>query len=274
MHPGRPPLHDSEDGQLPRRQLGNTDLHLSVLGLGTVKFGRTENVKYPTAFELPNDEALTRLLQQAIDLGINYLDTAPAYGQSEERLGKLLGPMRDSFVLSTKVGEYFVDGESHYDFSQQATIASVERSLRKLRTGHLDIVFVHSNGEDAEIIQRSPIIETLSRLKEKGDIGAIGFSGKDAAESALALNQVDAFMIALNQHDTSQDSLLKLCETNHKGVVIKKALASGHVTDPHGALRFAAGYSGVTSVVVGSITPHHLQDNVAALATASASHDR
>lgn len=254
------------DQKLPLRQLGSTNLKLSVLGLGTVKFGRNEGVKYPNAFNLPSEESLADLLFLARDLGINYIDTAPAYGESEARLGRLLAKHSDDFVVSTKVGEYFANGESHYDFTEETTIASVEKSLLRLGRDQLDIVFVHSNGDDDNIIQHTPVLEALQRLKEKGDIGAIGFSGKDAAASSLAIPLVDIFMVALNEDDQSQASLLMLCQQNNKGVVIKKALASGHAKNPDQALIFAATYAGVTSVIAGTISADHLKRNAAVLA--------
>ena len=72
------------------RSLGATGLRVSPLGLGTVKFGRNRGVKYPRTFELPTDRAILNLLETAWESGINLLDTAPAYGASEERLGRLL----------------------------------------------------------------------------------------------------------------------------------------------------------------------------------------
>tara|TARA_R110002073_G_scaffold71410_3_gene175388 strand:- start:55 stop:828 length:774 start_codon:yes stop_codon:yes gene_type:complete len=247
---------------LPHRQLGSTGLKVSCLGLGTVKFGRNTGVKYPESFSLPDDQALEALLSTAKNLGINYLDTAPAYGESEARLGKLIQPNRQDWVISTKVGEYFSNGKSHYDFTESTSIASVELSLKRFGTDQLDIVFVHSNGDDQEIIQSSPVLECLSRLRDKGWIRAIGFSGKDAAASSLAIDLVDVFMVTLNQSDTSQASLLKSCKQQGKGVVIKKALASGHASSPNAALKFAIDYEGVSSVIVGTINPNHLAQNV------------
>jgi len=74
-----------------RRALGATGLEVSALGLGTVKFGRNTGVKYPAGFELPSAAEIGELLAVARDLGINLLDTAPAYGSSEERIGKSVG---------------------------------------------------------------------------------------------------------------------------------------------------------------------------------------
>ena len=94
------------------RPLGSTGVRVSPLGLGTVKFGRTEQVKYPSRFELPSDSEIESLLDLAHDLGINLLDTAPAYGTSQERLGRLLGVRRPDWVIVSKVGEIFENGVS------------------------------------------------------------------------------------------------------------------------------------------------------------------
>ncbi|HEX2549904.1 MAG TPA: aldo/keto reductase, partial [Gammaproteobacteria bacterium] len=69
------------------RKLGQTEINISVIGLGTVKFGRNVGVKYPHSFRLPSDHDILHLLNHAKELGINFLDTAPAYGESEKRLG-------------------------------------------------------------------------------------------------------------------------------------------------------------------------------------------
>ena len=84
--------------------LGNTGINVSRLGLGTVKFGRNKGVKYPKGFELPSDKECAALLELSQELGINMLDTAPAYGTSEERLGKVLTGQRDRWVIVGKAG--------------------------------------------------------------------------------------------------------------------------------------------------------------------------
>ncbi len=148
------------------RDLGDTGLTVSALGLGTVKIGRDQGVKYPTAFSIPDDDAVRNLLARARDLGINLIDTAPAYGRSEERLGELLRDRHD-WVIVSKVGEEFDNGDSHFDFSPAHTRASVERSLRRLNTDHLDCVLVHSDGNDKDIL-RSGTLEVLEALKREG----------------------------------------------------------------------------------------------------------
>src|SRR3990167_8671550 len=97
-------------------RLGKTDIDVSLIGLGTVKFGRQHGVKYPHAFVLPTDTEILRLLGCAEELGINLLDTAPAYGTSEERLGAILHGQRHRWVIATKAGEEFDGTDSSYDF--------------------------------------------------------------------------------------------------------------------------------------------------------------
>jgi aryl-alcohol dehydrogenase-like predicted oxidoreductase len=98
------------------RPLGSTAMKVSALGLGTVKLGRDQGVKYPEGFTIPDDGQARALLAQARDLGINLIDTAPAYGNSEQRLGNLLRGQRDQWLICSKVGEEFDDGVSRFDF--------------------------------------------------------------------------------------------------------------------------------------------------------------
>ncbi|HYM32845.1 MAG TPA: aldo/keto reductase, partial [Candidatus Cybelea sp.] len=140
------------------RPLGRTGLLVSPIGLGTVKFGRNTAVKYPTAFELPGDAAIAALLARASDLGINLLDTAPAYGTAEARLGAALSGQRDRWIIADKAGEEFDGKESRFDFSPSAIVASVERSLKRLRTDRIDVLLLHSDGEDETLARFGPAI--------------------------------------------------------------------------------------------------------------------
>ena len=143
------------------RKLGSTGLTISPIGLGTVKFGRDTGLKYPNTFRIPDAKSLLALLTQAAELGINFIDTAPAYGSSEKTLGKLLKQINSPWHICTKVGEYHINGQSHYDFSTKATETSIENSLRNLNTDALELVLVHSDGNDKNIIEQSDVFETL-----------------------------------------------------------------------------------------------------------------
>jgi aryl-alcohol dehydrogenase-like predicted oxidoreductase len=248
--------------------LESVGLKVSAVGLGTVKFGRNEGVKYPQQFSLPTDKDILTLLDCAEELGINLLDTAPAYGVSEERLGKLLKDKRDRWVLCTKVGEEFVNGESYFDFSPHAIRQSINRSLRRLNTDVLDIVLVHSNGDDKKIIEEDSVFETLAQLKKAGLIRAFVMSTKTLEGGLLAVDHSDVVMVAYNPLHTEECAVIKHAYQNKKGVFIKKALESGHLQKLEGedpvrtAMQFIFSELGVSSVIFGTLSEVHLRHNV------------
>lgn len=247
------------------RALGATGIQVSLLGLGTVKLGRNEGVKYPQGFDLPDDAAVRTLLETARDLGITLIDTAPAYGLSEQRLGQLLPGPRSDWVIVSKAGEYFEQGASRFDFSAQAIRASVENSLRLLRTDYLDAVLLHSDGIDEAGDRFLPAAEMLAGLKARGLIRAGGFSGKTVAGGNRMLPYVDVLMATYNPGYTAEVSLIAAAAGQGKGVLVKKALASGHAADPAAALKAAATLPGVCSIVVGTLSPANLRANAAAV---------
>lgn len=256
---------------LPYRTLGATGIQVSCLGLGTVKIGRNTGVKYPNSFDLPDDTSVRHLLGVATELGINLLDTAPAYGSSEERLGRLMTD-RQQWILCSKTGEEFINGQSCFDFSAAHTRFSIERSLRRLRTDYLDIVLVHSDGNDMSIIEQTDCFETLSRLKQEGLIRAYGLSGKTVAGGLRALELSDLVMATYNREYTDELPVIQQAAELGKGVLIKKAFASGNaLLSPQahdGAayhLEFALEHAGVSSVVIGTINAAHLRQNAEAL---------
>jgi len=256
------------DTTLPRRRFGTTDLHVSPIALGTVKFGRDQHVKYPNAFRIPDDNHVRELLALATDLGINVIDTAPAYGNSETRLGALLGRQQD-WLICTKVGEEFDHNGSHFDFSPEHTRFSVERSLTRLQRDALDIVLIHSNGNDLDIIEHHGTLDALADLKQQGKIRAFGLSGKTVASGLAALQRSDCAMVTFNTDYDAELPVIDYAATHNKGIIIKKAFASGHIIerdidDPiKASFTTIFNQAGVHSVTIGTINPQHLRQNVA-----------
>ncbi len=251
------------------RPLGDTGLMVSPLGLGTVKLGRDQGVKYPAGFTIPDDAEARRLLALARDLGINLIDTAPAYGRSEERLGPLLRGQRQDWVIVSKVGEEFEAGQSRFDFSPAHARRSVERSLERLETDFIDLVLVHSDGNDLAILQDSGVYETLAELKRAGKICGFGLSGKTVEGGLLALERGDCAMVTYNLNEQGEKPVLDYALQHGKGILIKKGLASGHAClgagiDPvRASFELIFGHPGVTSAIIGTINPLHLSHNVA-----------
>ncbi|QXI29034.1 aldo/keto reductase [Pseudomonas vanderleydeniana] len=254
------------------RPLGSTGLNVSPLGLGTVKLGRDQGVKYPSGFQIPDDDEARQLLKLTRDLGINLIDTAPAYGRSEERLGPLLRGQRHEWVIVSKVGEEFEAGQSRHDFSAGHTRLSVERSLQRLETDFIDLVLVHSDGNDLAILEGSDVYQTLAELKREGKIRAFGFSGKTVDGGLRALEQGDCAMITYNLNEQAERPVIDYAAAHGKAILVKKALASGHAclgpgVDPvRASFELLFEHPGVASAIVGTINPLHLAHNVATVA--------
>lgn len=247
------------------RPLGSTGLTVSAIGLGTVKIGRNQGVKYPNGFELPDDKQVQDLLACACDLGINLIDTAPAYGLSEERLGKLL-TQRDRWIIVSKAGEEFDDGQSHFDFSPAHLRRSLERSLRRLGTDYIDVLLLHSDGNDDDIIGRGALA-TLADFKREGLVRAAGMSTKTVSGGLAALAQSDVAMVTYNLADRTERAVIDTARDMHRGILVKKAFASGHACTGDGdtvqqSLDLALGHAGTSAVIAGTINLDHLRENV------------
>ncbi|KAK6622209.1 hypothetical protein RUM44_002016 [Polyplax serrata] len=150
--------------------LGETGLKVSRLGFGAGCFGN-----HYGDYKL---EDAKLALHEALKRGINYIDTAPFYGEgrSEETLGKLLRDVpRSAYYLATKVGRYSLDVSKAFDFSREATIKSVNNSLKKLGLTYVDVIQVH----DVEFAPSVDIIinETLPALEEIVKAGKAKFIG-------------------------------------------------------------------------------------------------
>ena len=263
------------------RPLGNTGMEVSALGLGTVKLGRDQGVKYPQSFTIPDDASASALLEKAQQLGINLIDTAPAYDRSEQRLGNLLQGQRNNWLICSKVGEEFDNGQSHFDFSPEHTQMSIERSLERLKTDYIDMVLVHCDGNDQHIIDNMGTLAALEDIKKRGLIRAFGMSTKTAAGGIAAAEQSDIVMLTYNLGYRDEETVLDACAKLGSGALIKKALASGHIgpseqaplagspvekhEDPVAAsmdLIFA--HEGTSSAIIGTISLDHLEQNVMA----------
>ena len=242
------------------RPLGASGMQVSLLGLGTVTLGRTSGLKYAKPSRLPDAAEAARLIDAARSLGINLIDTAPAYGSSEARLGALLAKDRERWIIATKVGEEFDGARSVHDFRPESAVRSVHRSLQRLRTDWLDLVLIHSDGNDVRIIRELGLLDCLKDLKQRGLIRAIGLSHKTASGARAALEAgAEVLMATLNPADRSQAKVIREAGQQGCGVLVKKPLASGFAAPE--ALRCAANHPGVASLVVGTANPAHLAEN-------------
>jgi aryl-alcohol dehydrogenase-like predicted oxidoreductase len=163
------------------------------------------------------------LLDRAVDLGVNFIDTARGYGLSEERIGSWLPGRRDEVVLSTKVG-YGVDGVD--DWSAAAVVGGVDQALRKLGTDVLDVVFLHSCSR--EVLAKGEAVEALLGCVAAGKVRVPGYSGEnDALVWAAMAGVFGALQSSVNLADQrSAREVLPEAARRGLGVVAKRPLAN------------------------------------------------
>lgn len=245
------------------RRLGRTGLIVPPVGLGTVKIGRNRDVKYPEAFDLPDDEDVAALLDAALDEGVVLWDTAPAYGRSEERLGAFVASRRERIVLCTKAGEEYGPGGSTHDFSADAIVASTERSLRRLRTDHIDVLLLHSDGRDRQILDETDALEGLARVRDRGWVRAVGLSAKTADGIDRACDDLDVVMAPCGAGAVETRAALERARDRGMGVLGIKVFGQGHAVDGPEAVESALAAALVDGpahcAVVGTLKATHLR---------------
>nr|MBF6622695.1 aldo/keto reductase [Stutzerimonas stutzeri] len=136
----------------------------------------------------------------------------------------------------------------------------------RLRTDRIELVLVHSDGNDLDILHNSDVYQTLAELKQEGKILGFGFSGKTVEGGLLALERGDCAMVTYNLNEQAERPVIDYAAAHRKGILVKKALASGHLAageDPvRRSFELLFGQPGVSSAIVGTINPRHLEDNV------------
>lgn len=207
----------STEPGVERRRFGNTDLQVSVLGFGGAQIGYRET----------EQTVVDRLLNSALDVGLNVIDTAASYWGSEEAIGKAVAHRRREYHLFTKAG-HTVGGKIvwHEGWSGAEISRSIDRSLKRLRTDWLDVVHLHSCGLD--ILKRGEAVESLQKAQRAGKVRYIGYSGdNEAALWAVQSGLFDTLMTSVNIVDQrSIDTTLPLARERGMGVVAKRPIAN------------------------------------------------
>jgi aryl-alcohol dehydrogenase-like predicted oxidoreductase len=291
---------------IEKRVLGRTNLDVSVLGFGAAEIG----------FENTSRAAVDRLVATALDSGLNVIDTAECYKESEEKIGRALAGRRSSCFLFTKCGHAAgfrsglivralnkvartLTGHARFGFQdwQRRTMEqSIERSLRLLGTGYLDVLQLHSCPE--EVLRRGEVIETLQRARQSGKTRFIGYSGDGAAAMyAVQCGAFDTLQMSLNIADQRAiEVTLPEAVKRGMGIIAKRPIANAvwrnsnkpensyhheywdrlgklkydflrDATSSFGmALRFTLAIPGVHTAVVGTTNPERWRQNADAVA--------
>ena len=197
--------------------LGNTGMKVSRLGFGLFQLSTLDG---PGGVEQAG-----RLVSAGLDSGINFLDTAACYGVSEELIGATVAHRREEYILATKCG-HAVGEVTGRPWTAVTVEASIDRSLRRLKTDHLDIVQLHSC--DLEVLERGEVVEALADAKRSGKTRFIGYSGdNEAARWAVESGKFDTLQTSLNLVDQhARTKLLEPAEAGGMGIIIKRPIGN------------------------------------------------
>ena len=249
--------------KIPRRKLGNTGLDVSILAFG----GGSQ-------FLQNNDGEWEKLLEAAVEGGINFFETAPSYiaskfwetgdgkslDSSEQRFGQVLSPYRQQIVLSTKLSSR----------DPEEAKASLEASLKNFKTDYVDLLMIHGITADDSISEiEEGLFKTMQAFKESGTVKNIGFScmndpehGRDMLEK-LDFDVVLAAMNASN-YGGFADAILPVARKKNAGAIAMKLMRDmvGVAATPRELLSYAWSQEGVSSATVGHWGMEALMENL------------
>src|SRR6476659_7645059 len=264
---------------MEKRRLGRTDMDVTVLGFGGAG----------TAGE--DVEKIGKVLNNALDAGINVIDTAECYDGSEESIGNAISKRRTEFFLFTKCGH--PRGIGTEDWSGNSISESIERSLRRLQTDRIDLIQLHGCSE--AVLKKGEAISALEKARERGWVRYLGYSGDGRpARFAVECDAFDALQTSINIADQEAISqIVPLARTRNIGLIAKRPLANfawktGHkpINSYHHeyyerlrklnfdflsndsaeesigiALRFVLSVPGVHTAVIGTTKPERFREN-------------
>ncbi|MFO0916693.1 MAG: aldo/keto reductase [Planctomycetaceae bacterium] len=272
-----------------RKILGRTGLEVSQLGYGSMglRGPRTWGVR------VVGDDEAEAMLHAVLDAGINFIDTSPDYGVSEERIGRFLSSRRDEYYLATKCGCVYTQHQDHLEIDHvwkpEVVQRNLETSLKRLRTDHIDILQFH--GGDAETLQRSGLIDLLIHIREQGVIRFLGSSSSlPNLPGLIALNVFDTFQIPYSCLAPQHHEWICRAAATGAGIILRGGIAQGGpdaeiqrpaLNDvwanarldellPAGMsraeliLRYTLSHPDCHTTIVGTGNPQHLRENLAA----------
>ena len=281
---------------LPRRTLGRTGLAVTTLGYGAMELRGA-----PRGPAISDDQARD-ILRAVLDAGINYIDTSPDYGRSEELIGRFIADRRSEFFLASKCGCLVgavpsPPGERNpHVFTAGNVRAGVEQSLRRMTTEYLDLVQFHAS-PSREQLEAEGGLDELRTLQREGKVRFLGMSGTlPHLPEQIAMGVFDVFQIPYSVLQREHEQAIAAASAAGAGIVIRGGAARGAPTDwvrrqsamlPPGTmkdrweqarldeildgmsrmeftLRFTLSNPDLDATIVGTSNPAHLRDNILA----------
>jgi len=243
---------------ISKRPLGKTGFDVCIFSLGGQ--GALER--------RGNPENCRDIIRRAYELGINYFDTSPVYGPSEDLYGDVIPAFRDEIFLATKTHER----------SRDKSLALLEKSLKRLKTDYVDLWQIHSLtnvDEIDEVVKPGGALQALVEMRDQGIVRYLGFTGHESPDVLMEMMNrfdFDTVLCPANSADIAMDksfySVMASAMDRDMGVVGMKAFAQGHIFHPKGIttawepLTLAMSCP-VSTVIVGHDNVPQLEENVA-----------
>ena len=273
-----------------KRELGRTGLQVTALGYGAMELRGA-----PRGRDVSETQAET-ILNKVLEAGINYIDTSIDYGVSEERIGRYIGHRRDEYYLASKCGCLVgappaPSGQSSpHVFTRENIVAGVEQSLRRMKTDYLDVVQFHAS-PSRQTLQTQGALDALLELKEAGKVRFIGMSGTlPNLRDHIAMGVFDVFQIPYSAVEREHEAAIAVAAASGAGIVIRGGAAKGAPSEGKQAglqwkrwrraalddlldgmnpmefiLRLTFSNPDLDTTIVGTVSPEHLQTNLAIL---------
>ncbi|TWU25023.1 General stress protein 69 [Novipirellula galeiformis] len=274
---------------LPTRKLGRTGIEVTQLGYGSM------GIRGPKTWGVRDvsEQDAESILHQVLDSGINFIDTAPDYGLSEERIGRYLGARRSEYFLASKCGCVYTQHDDHlqieHHWNKEVIERNLEKSLARLQTGHLDLLQFH--GGDAETLQREGLIEQLVRFQTQGMIRFLGVSTKlPEMLKLMKLGVFDTFQLPYSALAPEHHDVISEAANNGAGIILRGGIAHGgpdaeikrpalddiwerakldevlpaSMTRAELILRYTLSHPHCHTAIVGTCNARHLAENIAA----------
>ncbi len=244
------------------RLLGRTKLKVSVIGFGGIKLPQI------------SFEEADKILNRALDLGVNFIDTARVYGDSEAKIGEALHSRREEFILSSRSLSRDRDG----------LLKDLETSMKTLKTDYIDLYQLHGVNDAAtldKVLAPGGALEGLKIARQKGLIGFVGITmhfDLEAMKKAIRTNEFDMIMLAyspLDHEGVEREGILKLADEYEMGIVIMKSLLGGQLVLPETAaglrredplvrlsLKFVISNPYVDTVIPGIMKMNEIEEDV------------
>lgn len=278
------------NSSLPTATLGRTGLTVTRLGYGAMEVRGTRI----WGGRPVTDEEAGRILNAVLDAGINFIDTANDYGRSEEFIGRFLAKRRSEFVLATKCGCTVVRKDENTDdtphvWTRENLFRGLNESLERMKTDYVDVMQLHN--PSVEQVEQGDLVAALQEMKRQGKVRWIGCSSTHPhLPTYIGWGVFDVFQIPYSALERAHEQAIQEAADSGAGVIVRGGVARGEPGQGLGnqdrwtqweaakldellppgetrtgfLLRWTLNQPGMSTNIVGTKSPQHLQENVAA----------